>query len=163
MSKVSISNDGFLTSVWGPATWLLLHTVSLNFPCKPTKLQKRQYMDFIFSLQHVLPCGKCRQNLKDNLSSMRFSLSHVRSRAHFARFIWRLHNRINSSLGKPMWTKFADVNKRYEMFRADCMKQTSKNSHKGCAHVKEGKIKTRLCLVITPESDKETPVFQINK
>ena len=30
------SNDGMLTSVWGPSMWHYLHTMSFNYPAKPT-------------------------------------------------------------------------------------------------------------------------------
>ena len=30
------SGDGFLTSVWGPAVWHFLHTISFNYPVSPT-------------------------------------------------------------------------------------------------------------------------------
>ena len=41
------SGDGFLTTVWGPAAWHLLHTISFNYPVEPTSEQKKQYRDFI--------------------------------------------------------------------------------------------------------------------
>ena len=34
------SGDGMLTSVWGPPMWHTLHTISFNYPVKPTKEQK---------------------------------------------------------------------------------------------------------------------------
>ena len=30
------SNDGMLTTVWGPPMWHYLHTMSFNYPVKPT-------------------------------------------------------------------------------------------------------------------------------
>lgn len=61
------SGEGMLTTVWGPAMWHFLHTMSFNYPNQPTVLQKKQYRDFILSLEHVLPCKYCRINFKDNL------------------------------------------------------------------------------------------------
>ena len=40
------SGDGMLTSVWGPALWHSLHTMSFNYPVKPSKEQKEYYKDF---------------------------------------------------------------------------------------------------------------------
>ena len=34
------SNDGILTSVWGPALWHYIHSMSFNYPNSPTKFQK---------------------------------------------------------------------------------------------------------------------------
>ena len=36
------SPDGMLTSVWGPNLWHVLHTISFNYPKKPTEKQKRE-------------------------------------------------------------------------------------------------------------------------
>ena len=60
------SGDGFLTSVWGPAQWHMLHTISFNYPVKPTLEEKKQYRNYVISLQNILPCGACRKNLKMN-------------------------------------------------------------------------------------------------
>jgi hypothetical protein len=38
-----MSSDGMLTSVWGPAAWHLLHTISFNYPINPTEENKKQY------------------------------------------------------------------------------------------------------------------------
>ena len=61
------SNDGMLTTVWGPGMWHYLHTMSFNYPVAPTCDEKRHYQRFVLSLQHVLPCGKCRRNLTRTL------------------------------------------------------------------------------------------------
>ncbi len=37
------SNDGMLTSVWGPPMWHVLNTMSFNYPIKPSKQQKMHY------------------------------------------------------------------------------------------------------------------------
>ena len=60
-----------LTSVWGPSMWHYLHTMSFNYPVKPTQ-KKKHYKEFILSLQHVLPCKYCRINLKKNFCCITF-------------------------------------------------------------------------------------------
>ena len=61
------SGDGMLTSVWGPSLWHYLHTMSFNYPDKPTKQDKKNYKNFIYSLINVLPCKYCRINLRRKL------------------------------------------------------------------------------------------------
>ena len=41
------SNDGMLTTVWGPSMWHYLHTMSFNYPVNPTPKDKKYYKDFI--------------------------------------------------------------------------------------------------------------------
>ena len=61
------SNDGMLTTVWGPGMWHYLHTMSFNYPVRPTCADKDNYRSFILNLRNTLPCGKCRKNLCKNL------------------------------------------------------------------------------------------------
>ena len=60
------SGDGMMTSVWGPPLWHTLHTISFNYPIKPTDKQKKDYYKFYSSLKNILPCKYCRINLKNN-------------------------------------------------------------------------------------------------
>ena len=50
------STDGMLTYVWGPSLWHFLHTMSFNYPVKPSPEDKKNYMDFMKSLKNTLPC-----------------------------------------------------------------------------------------------------------
>ena len=34
------NNNGMLTTVWGPSLWHSIHTMSFNYPVKPTKPNK---------------------------------------------------------------------------------------------------------------------------
>jgi hypothetical protein len=77
------SGDGFLTSVWGPSQWHMLHTISFNYPVEPTLEQKHQYRDYILSLQNVLPCGNCRKNLKMNLKQAPLTMNDLKNRDTF--------------------------------------------------------------------------------
>jgi len=56
------SGDGMLTSVWGPSLWHYMHTMSFNYPVKPSREDKKHYRTFIMNLKHVLPCKYCRMN-----------------------------------------------------------------------------------------------------
>lgn len=59
-SSVSLSNEGFSSTVWGPGVWKFIHMIALNVPLNPSEDQKRGYAAFFKSLQHVLPCSVCR-------------------------------------------------------------------------------------------------------
>ena len=94
------SNDGMLTTVWGPPMWHYLHTMSFNYPIKPSIKEKRNYRRFILDLENVLPCGKCRENLKLNFQKLPLTMSHMKSRETFSRYIYELHELINDMLNK---------------------------------------------------------------
>jgi hypothetical protein len=37
------SNEGMQTYIWGPPMWHVLHTISFNYPIKPSKNDKKNY------------------------------------------------------------------------------------------------------------------------
>ena len=47
------SGDGMLTTIWGPSMWHFLHTMSFNYPVKPSKEDKIHYRDFILNLHCI--------------------------------------------------------------------------------------------------------------
>ena len=116
------SNDGMLTTVWGPSTWHFLHTMSFNYPSHPTCADKRHYQQFIFNLQYVLPCGKCRKNLLKNFKILPLKSSDMESRHTFSLYVYKLHEVINTMLKKKSGLSYEDVRERYEHFRSRCAK-----------------------------------------
>ena len=120
------SSDGMLTYVWGPSLWHFLHTMSFNYPVKPTKEDKKKYMNFVKSLENILPCKYCRINLKKNLRDTKFSIKKMKDRTTFSQYIYELHNHINKMLGKKNTISYEEVRSRYENFRSRC--STKKNN-----------------------------------
>ena len=114
------SNDGMLTTVWGPGMWHYLHTMSFNYPTNPTPEDKAHYRDFILQLQYVLPCGKCRKNLKQNLKKLPLTQRDMESRETFSKYIYHLHEFVNTILHKKSGLSYDMVRERYEHFRARC-------------------------------------------
>jgi hypothetical protein len=155
------SNDGMLTTVWGPSTWHLLHTMSFNYPVAPSCDEKRHYRDFVLHLQYVLPCGKCRKNLKKNFKKLPLLWKHMENRATFSLYIYKLHELINKMLGKKSGLSYADVRERYEHFRSRCAKsfeelkreheEMLKKSEKGCTEPLYGE-KSKCILKIVPQN-----------
>jgi hypothetical protein len=143
------SNDGMLTYVWGPAMWHYLHTMSFNYPVNPTSLQKKQYKDFILSLQHTLPCGACRKNLKKNLEKCKLTPYVMKNRNTFSRWMYRLHEEVNKMLGKKSGLSYEQVRDRYENFRARCS-YDSPRRESGCVEPVVGK-KSKCIISIVPK------------
>ena len=114
------SSDGMLTYVWGPSLWHFLHTMSFNYPVKPSCDDKKYYMNFIYSLENILPCKYCRENLKRNLKETGFSIKDMRTRESFSKYVYNLHNHINKMLNKKTKISYIEVRNRYENFRSRC-------------------------------------------
>lgn len=153
------SRDGMVTYVWGPAMWHFLHTVSFNYPPEPDDATKRAYWDWLHGLQSVLPCGACRDNLRDNLRDpqCRLTWDVMRDRETLSRWMVALHNRINRMLGKPPM-RYQEVRERYEQFRARCVS----DGHGGCTRPADGGEPARCQISIVPRSQ-PGPTFTMDQ
>ena len=163
------SGDGMLTSVWGPSMWHYLHTMSFNYPVKPTIEDKKHYKDFILNLQNVLPCRHCRENLKRNFKTHPLTNNHMKNRDTFSRYIYKLHETINKMLGKNSGLSYADVRERYEHFRSRCLinnpkmlsNKKTRKKESGCTQPLYGK-KSKCVIKIVPH-DKKCKTMDIDK
>lgn len=146
------SNDGMLTSVWGPSMWHSLHTISFNYPINPDNKTKKQYLNFFMSLQHILPCRYCRENFKKNIKSVPLNKTTMKNRDTLSKWLYNLHEEINRLLNKKSNLTYDDVRSRYELFRSRCLatknsKSNIKNKSKTKAKTKKGiKVKELGCV-----------------
>jgi len=166
------SGDGMLTTVWGPGVWHFLHTMSFNYPVNPTIEEKNHYRNFVLSLRHVLPCKYCRMNLVTNFKQLPLTMSNMKNRETFSRYVYDLHELVNKMLHKKSNLSFCDVRERYEHFRSRCTEekptlfkfkklQTRKKKEKGCTEPLYGK-KSKCIINIVPEEEKGASL-QIDK
>lgn len=166
------SGEGMLTSVWGPGLWFFLHTISFNYPIKPTAEQKKQYKNFILQLKYILPCRYCRENLKKNLKTLPLRERDLKDRESFSRWVYNLHELVNKMLGKKSGLTYTNVRERHEHFRSRCTKKNKekrkricktkkKKKEKGCTTPLYGK-KAKCVIKIVPQETK-CSTFQMDK
>ena len=156
------SGEGFLTTIWGPAIWHFLHTMSFNYPVHPTEENKKEYMDFVLSLENVLPCKYCRMNLERNFKELPLTMSNMENRGTFSLYIYKLHELINKMLGKKSGLTYEEVRQRYEHFRArGCDKTRKIRKDLGCTKPLHGK-KAKCVIKIVPQETK-CETFQMDK
>lgn len=160
------SNNGMLTTVWGPSLWHYLHILSFNFPMKPSRIQKRKHLEFIKNLPYTLPCKYCRINLVKNFKVLPPCIKIFQSRETFSKYIYDLHELINTMLDKKSNLSYEDVRQRYEHFRARCSSKNirdktfkikrvlnkTKKKEKGCTTPYYGK-KSKCIIKIVPQDD----------
>lgn len=164
------SNDGMLTSVWGPSLWHSLHVISFNYPVKPTNKEKKHYKKFIMSLKHTLPCGICRKNLKMNLKECPLTQKDLQSRYHFSKWMYDFHEHVNKMLNKKSGLTYNDVKDRYENFRSRCTvdiklkkktRKCKKKKEDGCTKPLYGK--KAKCLIRIVPNEKKAKTLEIDK
>ena len=140
------SGDGMLTTVWGPSLWHSLHTISFNYPVKPSNVEKKNYYDFFRSLKNILPCGYCRENYVKNIKTIPLTMKTMKNRGSFSKWLYELHEEINKMLGKKSNLSYEDVKLRYEMFRSRCLGKTSKQKNHKKSKQKKSKILEKGCV-----------------
>ena len=166
------SGDGMVTSIWGPSYWHILHTMSFNYPVKPTCEDKNNYRNLILNLKNVLPCKYCRINLENNFKTLPLRYCDLKNRETFSKYVYDLHELVNSMLGKKSGLTYDDVRERYEHFRSRCtkdeinkkiMKQKTfkRRKEKGCTEPLVGK-KAKCILKIVPQENK-CSTFEVDK
>ena len=167
------SGEGFLTNVWGPLMWTYLHIMSFNYPNNPTMENKMHYRQFILSLQYVLPCKYCRINFTNFLKKHPLKMTHMSNRNTFSRYIYQLHESINTILHKKSNLTYSQVRERYEHLRSRCIDEpppplpiTSKNitlkkKEKGCTESLYGKKSKCIINIVLQEYKSKT--FNIDK
>jgi hypothetical protein len=147
--------------------------MSFNYPVNPTEDDKKNYINFILMLEKVLPCKYCRMNLTTNFKNLPLTMASMKSRETFSRYIYDLHELVNTMLKKKSGLTYCDVRERYEHFRARCVEEKptifkvlktktlkKKQSEKGCTEPLYGK-KSKCIIKIVPQ-DEKTDTFQVD-
>lgn len=97
-------------------------------------------------------------------------MKHMKSRETFSKYMYDLHELINTMLGKESGLTYEMVRERYEHFRARCSisfkelktdVKTRKRKEKGCTEPLYGE-KSKCVIKIIPNNDKEA-TFQIDE
>ena len=110
---------GYQASVWGPGMWFFLHTMSLNYPLKPTQADKRKYAQFLRSLGHVLPCSSCSEHCKDYFQKYFDEDAVLSSRESLAKWLYEFHESVNMRLDKGPSGDYTSIMSIYERFAVD--------------------------------------------
>lgn len=125
------SNNGLITSIWGPPTWESFHSITFGYPIKPTEEQKNDYMGYFKLLGKVLPCVYCRnsyeQFITDSSKKTLLNIDTMLSRETLTRWGLILHDAINNKLGVDYGDTYEELCYKYEAYRARCTKTA-----KGC-------------------------------
>jgi hypothetical protein len=149
--------------------------MSFNYPIKPTPADKKHYKNFILSMRYVLPCRHCRDNLTKNFKALPLTNAAMKNRITFSRWVFKLHELVNTMLGKKSGLRYCDVRERYEHFRSRCtedkkfstrkiratVNKTRKKKEKGCTEPLYG-AKSKCIIKIVPKS-KGGKSFQMDK
>ena len=86
--------------IWGSHLWRFLHYLSLSYPENPTDEEKEIMLNFLESLQEILPCEKCRYNFNKHLDNLDMNV--LNNNESFVKWVYNVHNEVNRDTGKPI-------------------------------------------------------------
>lgn len=81
-------------NIWGPAAWIFLHSVTLNYPDYPDIQDRKIMYEFFHSVADILPCSTCKEDftyyMREN--PINFNLD---SKFKLTKWLVDIHNKIN--------------------------------------------------------------------
>jgi len=105
---------------WGSHAWEYLHTVTFNYPEKPSAIDKQNFYDLFNNLQYTLPCSHCKNSYSIFFKHINID-DYLDNRFGLVFWLYVIHNIVNLKLNKEP-ARFSDVVKKYEGLRAQCGK-----------------------------------------
>jgi hypothetical protein len=105
------------TSKWGPSAWEYLHTLTFNYPEKPTDDNKKYYYELFDNLKYTLPCKFCRESFSIFFKYININ-DYLNDRMGITYWLFTIHNIVNYKLNKKK-VDFIDVVDFYEKRRAN--------------------------------------------
>ncbi|SBS80627.1 FAD-linked sulfhydryl oxidase ERV1, putative [Plasmodium ovale] len=101
------SKDGNRKTIYPPdraeigrASWLILHTISANYPNEPTEEEKKKHSKFFYAFSNLYPCHICKLDLYDILRNYKLNCD---NKVSFSTFVFNLHNMVNEEIGKDLF------------------------------------------------------------
>jgi hypothetical protein len=92
-----------LPSIWGPNFWYVLHIITFSYPLNPSEYDKRAYHDFFTTVKDVIPCDICKKHYSKYI--MEYPIGpHLDSKANLIKWLIQIHNFVNLSLDKPIYS-----------------------------------------------------------
>jgi hypothetical protein len=91
-----------MTALWGPLGWMMLHSVSINYPDTPSETEKQICSRFLEMFGESITCHICRSHFLRMLQTYRVTHPEfLKSKQDFFLFTVRAHNTVNKRLDKP--------------------------------------------------------------
>jgi len=86
----------------GRHTWTLLHSLSANYPTKPTADQKSDMSQFLTLFGRLYPCWVCATDFRSWMA-MKGNEPKLETREELGKWMCQAHNAVNEKLGKEQF------------------------------------------------------------
>lgn len=81
--------------IWGKHCWFFIDSVIFAYPKYPTKVIKDNMKLFLTTLEHIIPCEKCRYHYSKYLKKHEITNNILNSKYYLIKWINNLHNEIS--------------------------------------------------------------------
>ena len=90
-----------MTTKWGNATWLFLHSFALKIKDEEFDSVKNNMIEIFKQICFVLPCPHCQKHAKEFISKNDFTK--IKTKNDFIIMLWSFHNIVNKNTGKKLF------------------------------------------------------------
>ncbi len=87
--------------IWGRATWLFLHTLAHKIKEESFINIRKQLLDFIVNICHLLPCPICRNHADNYIKNVNFNT--IKTKQDLKYMLFTFHNSVNSNKNLPIF------------------------------------------------------------
>ena len=92
-----------MSKLWGPLGWMMLHSISLNYPEHPTPADKAIVKQFIDEYAQCISCPSCKNHFTGLFQTyIQRYRNWADSKFDLFLFVVRAHNSVNKRLDKPV-------------------------------------------------------------
>ena len=120
--QLNNNNNNLRSAEWGPYGWKFIHCVGFGYPDNPTPEDKTKYKTFFETIGYILPCVSCRTSYQKHISDGPCKISEqvFDSRDNVTRWLYNLHNCVNSAIQVKFKLTYEQMVENYKKFRVDC-------------------------------------------
>lgn len=113
---VKTKNPNLRTKAWGPPAWFYITCSLMGYPEKnPTKVQKKDYKNFLVYMGKTLPCNLCRDSYKKFMKELPLTDRVMSSRKNLVMWFFKIHNKVNKKLKCKILNK-NQLEKKYRWY-----------------------------------------------
>lgn len=85
--------------ILGRSTWTMLHTMTANYPTRPSRSEQLQTRNFLSLFSQIYPCSHCAEDFRAWMGQ-EGNNPRVSNRDEFGKWMCEAHNAVNEKLGK---------------------------------------------------------------
>lgn len=90
-----------MTKIWGPATWILFHTMAYKIKPQHFNDKKKELISILKNITSNLPCPDCTEHAKKIMGGLKSNS--INTKDDFIEMLYYFHNHVNEKLGKKQF------------------------------------------------------------